>query len=240
MRLTYIYHSGFAIETNNCVIIIDYYRDSDDDKSKGVVHSKLLRQEKPLYILSTHSHYDHFNPEILSWKNTRNDITYIFSNDILENRMATENDAIYLNKTDIFQNGQLWIKAFGSTDLGISFLIKIEDRQIFHAGDLNNWHWDEESTQEEIDKAQTDYLNELHLLANETNHLHLAMFPVDSHLGRNYMLGAEQFTQNIKTDIFSPMHFASEYEKVSAFKLIADKYNTQCVCWKDKGEQIIF
>ncbi|MEI3154718.1 MAG: hypothetical protein V8S95_06185 [Odoribacter sp.] len=42
------------------------------------------------------------------------------------------------------------IKAFGSTDIGISFLIDIDNIRIFHAGDLNNWHWEEESTPEEI------------------------------------------------------------------------------------------
>ena len=37
MRLTYIYHSGFAIEGENFTIIIDYYRDSDGEND-GIVH----------------------------------------------------------------------------------------------------------------------------------------------------------------------------------------------------------
>ena len=48
----------------------------------------------------------------------------------------------------------LRIQAFGSTDVGISFLIHLQGKSIFHAGDLNNWHWSEESTEQEIRKAE--------------------------------------------------------------------------------------
>ena len=70
MRLTYIYHSGFAIEGENFTIIIDYYRDSDGEND-GIVHDSLLHRAGKLYVLSTHSHSDHFNPEILKWKQHR-------------------------------------------------------------------------------------------------------------------------------------------------------------------------
>lgn len=82
MKLTYIYHSGFAIEGDGFTIIIDYYKDSDDNKSKGIVYSELLKREGKLYVLSTHSHHDHFNREILKWQQERPDIIYIFSKDI--------------------------------------------------------------------------------------------------------------------------------------------------------------
>ena len=88
MRLTYIYHSGFAIEGENFTIIIDYYRDSDGEND-GIVHDSLLHRAGKLYVLSTHSHSDHFNPEILEWKQHRPDIQYIFSRDILEDPQYT-------------------------------------------------------------------------------------------------------------------------------------------------------
>ncbi len=188
--------------------------------------------------MSTHSHHDHYNPEILSWQELRKDIVYVFSSDILENEKAQESDAFYLSKLQIFQDRNIWIKAFGSTDVGGSFLIKAGDKQIFHAGDLNNWHWNEESTQAEVEEAQAYYLSELQLLANETKSLYLAMFPVDPRLGKDCILGATQFVETIKTELLSPMHFDEEYEKASAFKKVAEKYSCECICWKKKGEQI--
>ena len=34
------------------------------------------------------------------------------------------------------------IKTLESSDIGVAFLIEIEGKVIYHAGDLNWWHWD--------------------------------------------------------------------------------------------------
>lgn len=85
MKLDYIYHSGFAIEAEGVTLIIDYYKDSSEtERNRGVVHDYLLQKPGKLYVLSTHFHPDHFNREILTWKEQRPDIIYIFSKDILK------------------------------------------------------------------------------------------------------------------------------------------------------------
>ena len=75
------------------------------------------------------------------WKAKRPDIHYIFSKDILKHRRATREDATYINKGDVYEDPNIRIEAFGSTDVGISFLIDLQGIRLFHAGDLNNWHW---------------------------------------------------------------------------------------------------
>ena len=83
MKLDYIYHSGFAIEAEEVTILIDYYKDSSEtEHNRGIVHDYLLKRPGKLYVLATHFHPDHFNREILSWKEQRPDIIYIFSKDI--------------------------------------------------------------------------------------------------------------------------------------------------------------
>ena len=183
MRLVYIYHSGFALEADGFSILIDYFKDSDPDPAKGYVRSELLKRAGTLYILASHFHPDHFNPEVLKWKEQKPDIKYIFSKDILKRRRAKADDAIYLKKGDAYQDELLTIKAFGSTDVGISFLIEREGRRIFHAGDLNNWHWKDESTPQEVAEAEGNYLKELDIIAKETSVMDLVMFPVDHRLG---------------------------------------------------------
>ena len=151
MKLDYIYHSGFAIEADGVTVIIDYYKDSSEEVfNKGIVHDNLLEKPGVLYVLCSHFHPDHFNREVLSWKKQRPDIRYIFSKDILKHRRASAEDATYINKGDTYEDEHIRIQAFGSTDVGISFLIDLQDRRLFHAGDLNNWHWSEESTPQEI------------------------------------------------------------------------------------------
>ena len=88
MRLTYIYHSGFAIEADGFAILIDYYKDTGKSPEKGFVHEELLNRSGTLYILSSHFHPDHFNPEVLRWKTYKKDIVYLFGKDILKRNRA--------------------------------------------------------------------------------------------------------------------------------------------------------
>lgn len=240
MKLTYIFHSGYAIEGDDFTIIIDYYKDSSDISGEGIVYKELLKKKEKLYVLCTHSHHDHFNKEILKWKWEHPNVIYIFSKDILKYRKAKERDAIYLDKSDTYRDQTLSIEAFGSTDLGISFLINVEGKIIFHAGDLNNWHWNEESTKEEIDEAEGFYQKELNLVIDKVKHLDLAMFPVDPRLGKDYMKGAEQFLDAIQTNLFAPMHFGEAYDKANAFAEYAESKGCKFIKWQHTGESFEF
>lgn len=240
MKLTYIYHSCYVVETDSFAIIFDYYKDTGTSPLIGYVHDILLKKKERLYVLSSHFHPDHFNKDVLKWQQNKKDITYIFSFDILEEKKAKEGDACFLGIGDEYQDDHILVKAFGSTDVGSSFFLKIGDKQIFHAGDLNNWHWMDESTPEEVAEAENAYLKELELLAQYTNQLDLAMFPIDPRLGKEYMRGAEQFVSRIRTGILAPMHFAEAYDKVAAFKGFAEKHNCKLVELSHKGQQLDF
>lgn len=214
MKLIYIYHSGFVIEGKDFSILIDYYLDTPEK----YIHRHFLNYPGRLYILSSHAHPDHFNPEILNWKKDRPDIQYVLSEDIRDSGQACFHDAIFLKKGEEWNDDLLKIKAFGSTDIGVSFLLDIEDKRIFHAGDLNNWHWEEESTPEEVTEAEVHYRQELDTLAQYTDYVDLALFPVDPRLGKDYTRGARQFTDRIRTRQFAPMHFWRKYDKANAFR----------------------
>jgi len=236
MKLTYLYHSGFVIEGAQCTIIFDYFKDSDDKYLKN----SLTAFKGKLYVCASHWHPDHFNKEVLQWKNVRPDTEYIFSEDILQKKKTPPTIASYLNKGDVWKDENLSVKAFGSTDAGISFLIETEGKKIFHAGDLNNWHWDEESTPEEIQEAEQNYLKELQTLSSEVKQLDLAIFPVDSRLGKNYKRGAEQFVDAIQTGFFAPMHFGSKYRQANAFQSYAEKAGCKFITFAKTGESFQF
>jgi L-ascorbate metabolism protein UlaG (beta-lactamase superfamily) len=240
MQLIYIFHSGFVISGNGVSVLIDYWIDTE--KNNGYVHKNFLSSPHKLYVLSSHSHPDHFNPEILSWHSLRPDIQYILSSDILQEtkeKINTEN-VVFLDKYQTFQNKYITIETFGSTDLGISFLINMEDKKIFHAGDFNNWHWNEESTEEEVRIAETSFLKKLKILAKKYPELDLSMFPVDPRLGKDYMKGAEQFIQTIRTNYFAPMHFGFNYDAADKFAATATENNTRFLSIHNKGDLFNF
>ena len=198
MELTYIYHSGFALSGDGFTVIMDYYRDSEDGQAQadlnrlmdgtfsnqeagmpeGTVHSELLRRPGKLYVLASHFHPDHFNKEVLQWREQRPDIIYIFSKDILRHRRAQKEDAVWLKKGEEYKDETLSVRAFGSTDVGVSFLLQAGGKKIFHAGDLNNWHWMDESTEAEWKGAEKNFLHELDDLYAYTPEVMWPCFPL--------------------------------------------------------------
>ena len=100
MKLTYFFHSGFALEADTCLLVFDYWMDP------AHVMPGLLQQDKPLYVLASHFHEDHFSPHIFSWRGQKADITYVLSKDILKHRRAKKEDAdAWLAKGGVWQDG---------------------------------------------------------------------------------------------------------------------------------------
>ena len=56
MKVTYIHHSCFLVETDRFYYLFDY--------EKGRLPE--MNTEKPIFVLSSHSHKDHYNSEIFS------------------------------------------------------------------------------------------------------------------------------------------------------------------------------
>lgn len=226
MRVTYIYHSCFLIEFGTFSVIFDYFKDVLREDGTTWIRDYLLGKEEDLYVMCSHSHSDHFNPEILTWQQRKKKITYIFSDDLLDLKLASEGEIFYLKKEELYKDHRISVKAFGSTDEGGSFLLEWNKRSIFHAGDLNNWHWNEEVEKEEALTYENNFLCELELLAEESDRIDLVMFPVDPRLGSDYLKGASQFISRIQTRYFLPMHFGDQYEMANRFSVETEQNNT--------------
>lgn len=137
MTLTYIFHSGFALETDDALIIFDYWMDP------ARVVPCLLRGAKRVYVFASHFHEDHFTRDILQWRSEYPSaiFTYILAKDIFRHRRARRDEAdVWMGKGAEWSDGYLRVVATGSNDSGVSWIVEVEGRRIFHAGDLNNWY----------------------------------------------------------------------------------------------------
>lgn len=119
-------------------------------------------------------------------------------------------------------------------------MIEGEEKRIFHAGDLNNWHWAEESTAEESRESEDHFLRELDCLAGEVEQVDMALFPVDPRLGKDYMRGACQFIDRIHPRWFAPMHFWEKYGKANALRKYAEERGCRFVAWTHPGQYVEF
>ena len=115
MRITYIHHSCFLLETEQCYYLFDY--------EKGRLPELDVR--KPIFVLSSHGHFDHYNPEIFSLLKARGmqKILPILSEDIPVPAGETVL-SVLPGEEYILPMGQR-LSTFCSTDLGVAFLIEI-------------------------------------------------------------------------------------------------------------------
>ena len=235
MKLYYIFHSCFMLEAEQCVIIFDYWKDSPD----GDVKHMLEHTDKRVYFMASHFHEDHFNPEIFSLNVPNGQKRIILSRDIVRRRRAKETDAdVLLRRGDTYSDDMISVKAFGSTDAGVSFMVETDGKKVFHAGDLNNWHWADESTPQEIKKREGDFLAILNDIRKECTAFDLVMFPVDPRLGSDFARGARQWLQYIPTRYFAPMHFPPARERAMTFGPEAERMQTRFLYIQEEGEAI--
>ncbi len=108
---------------------------------------------------------------------------------------------------------------------------------IFHAGDLNWWHWSGE-TKEERDYAEKIFKAEMEKIIGQQ--MDIAFFPVDRRLEEAYCMGAEYFAAKIKPKLLLPMHFGNDYGSSKAFAERAKILGIPTTEISHKGQEIIF
>lgn len=238
MELVYLEHSGFLLRGETCSVIIDFYHDAVMPDGQECVAREIVAAKGKIYVLASHAHADHFNPRVLEWFKTNTAIQYIFSADIHLSDVSVP--VHFLKKGECWSDGCLTVTAFGSTDVGVSFLLEVEGKKLFHAGDLNNWHWRDESTPAEVRAASLAFARELEDVIPFAGKIDVAMFPVDPRLGTDYDLGARQFVDAIRPRVFVPMHCWEMYREANAFGTYAESRGTHFVALHHPGEVVSF
>ncbi len=238
ITVTYLDHSGFALTTPGAVMIFDYYKDPDKKLEKVLRDSP----EKPVLFFVSHHHPDHFNTSIFELAQDRKR-TYILANDIFSKLVPkTGLSVAWLSAGDVIDSipGTTQVKAYGSTDTGVSYAISLTDGSvIFHAGDLNDWHWSEESTEREVAKAEERFKVIVDRIAEEIPEIKIAMFPVDARMGTDFAKGAQIFLSKVKVDNFFPMHFWGEPQKACDFNAYVPAATaTRCYCLDRPGMNV--
>ena len=219
MKLTYLYNSGFIIDAPACRLIIDSCEPVDD---------ALFDIDKPVIAIATHAHGDHFHPFIAEAAKAKR-CRLVLGSDIEGGFPAT-----YLAPGESTDIDGVHIAAHGSTDQGISALIQTDDTTIFHAGDLNDWHWQAESDQQWIDDMRKQFESILDTLPH---HIDLALFPVDPRMGDDYDRGAMRFIEKLQPRLFVPMHFRDDTWAAEQFAKRSFP-NTQIICLTQRKQSL--
>ena len=232
LDVTYYHHSGFSAAMDDVLLVFDYWLGEKGElpESKRITPD-MLRAYKEIYVFISHEHPDHLDPAVFEWRKEV-PVTYIVSSDMpvgTRGRRMAPGDEMKLSS-------RVRVKAFESTDLGVSFLVDLCGVHIFHAGDLNFWHWREESTIKEIEEADERFRRAVDPIMKES--IDLAFFPVDPRQRRLFDAGANYFILSVKPRLLVPMHFWGRAEIAEEYARRARCRQTEVIAMTRFGEQI--
>ena len=211
MKVTFLNHSGFLAETDAATLLFDWW--------KGELPA--LRPGVPLYVFASHRHEDHFKPEIFALDHNKDevlsdgnrDVYFLLGKDIsldLRRRQRWGVSPETAGKCRVRQGGQTLslpqaeVETLSSTDEGVAFLVTLPGgRTLFHAGDLNWWHWEGEDKSWNNNMA-ANFKKYTEPLRGRT--IDLAMLPLDPRLGEAGFWGPKYFLELADIKQFLPMH----------------------------------
>ncbi|MEG0840941.1 MAG: MBL fold metallo-hydrolase [Erysipelotrichaceae bacterium] len=208
MRVTYFEHSGFCVEGAHHNLIFDYI--------KGDISE--LDSNKPTYIFVSHAHGDHYNQDIFKlFKDFKP--SYIISDDC----QTLHQGVHFMSANQTLLLDDIEISTLKSTDEGVGFLVKLEQLCIFHAGDLNDWNWMDESSDEENEEMRLAYQHEIDKLKDEP--INLAFIVLDPRLKQAASYGLQYFMKQCHVDYIVPMHCWDDYELIRQVSETLDPLN---------------
>ncbi len=201
MKVIYFNHSGFLVETEKKVLLFDYYTQGG---RFDFFNPKDYKGKEILFFVS-HNHGDHFDKRILQWSK---DAAYVISQDVTLDS-TFHGDVLYVKPHETYEFHGLTIETLQSNDEGVAFVVEVDGEAIYHAGDLNWWHWNGEP-KEFNDGIAKSYQEEI--LRIKGRKFHVAFIPADLRLGDKYCWATDYFMGEIEALAVFPMHFWGKFD----------------------------
>ena len=212
MNITFLYHSSFLVELSGCTLLFDWYGGPVPDYDRS----------KPLYVFASHHHGDHYAPEIFAQLGMDN-VWYVLANCI--RLSAKRKAALGIDDSHVFRLaagrhlslGGLDIQTYRSTDAGVAFLVEVEGKTIFHAGDLHWWHWAEEDAAWN-QAMERDFKKECAKLQGKP--VDVGFFVLDPRQEGEFWWGFDWWMRTMEVKHAFPMHSWEDYTLVQTLRTL--------------------
>lgn len=234
-EVTYLFNSGFAVKAEGRYLIFDYYNTVPFKKlpglGGGVIAPRELKDEN-VTVFASHAHMDHFVPSIMGWTRHMSRVHYVLSEDIGVTAAAR---VTKVGPDEVHELDGMTIRTLRSTDEGVAFDVSAGGLRMYHAGDLNWWHWDGEPEEENRAMGEA-YRSEIDKLRGIT--FDIAFVPVDPRLGKEYLWGLDYFMKTADAKVIFPMHFRNTYSMFDKLQKdpMAQAYKDRIVRISRRGE----
>lgn len=194
----YLGHCGYAVRTRDHFLIFDYQEQRDGRQAKtrpeqpslasGWIVPEEIKDLK-VRVFVSHSHEDHFDPVIFSWRKVIPDISYFFG----WKAEGDAADAYLVGPRAEVESGGLEIATINSHHSGVpevAWLVKVDGLVIYHNGDCQ----------------PDDPVSEHGFLRTRTGAVDVAfVFPVVEE-GQKYTIQERDFFKKFRVRDVFPMH----------------------------------
>jgi ankyrin repeat protein/L-ascorbate metabolism protein UlaG (beta-lactamase superfamily) len=228
----YLGHSGWAVQTQNHILVFDYWLEHLPKAEKSIYNGNIdesFFNDKKVIFLSSHEHRDHFDPRIFEYAKFDN-VSFV-----LGHNAETEIDVNVMQPRQKLLLDEALITSIYSNDTGVGYVVEVDGLTIFHAGDHANRNRD----------LSGDYLPEIEFINNEIKQIDLAFMPIS---GCNFgddeavRVGVYETLNRLKPKVFIPMHSIHNEIKYETFndKLSDANYELEKYAPKDIGDWFFY
>ncbi len=208
----YLGHCGYAVKTQNHFLIFDYQEKQDGRQSKakpglpslaaGWIAPDEIKDQR-VRVFVSHSHVDHYDPVILTWKDSVRDVAYFFgwkaADDPSHHYLAGPRGEFKSEDIEIFT-----INSHHSGVPEVAWLIRVDSLVIYHNGDCQ----------------PADPASEHNFLKTKTDIIDLAfVFPVYEE-GEKYTIQNIDFFTKFRVQAVFPMHVQAGDAMYLAFQKV--------------------
>jgi|SRR5690554_3032222 len=229
LELTYVFHncfllcfSQFKAVNTNLTLLFDYPANSFlEQKQRTLVKTKITGTN--LYIISSHCHEDHFNPDLANLLKTNPEGKVILSHDIIEaghgefnlagQSQTADNPLLIAEPSETYELPDFTLTTFPSNDSGLAYLLNFRGIKLYFGGDLADWDWEGELGPEERARIKRIFHSTIERLKQEK--IHIAFTNTDRRL-KNWA-GASEFIAEVRPEIFIPMHTFGDTQSLRRF-----------------------
>ncbi len=240
--LWYTGHCGWAIKTQNHLLLFDYWEPLRPDEpclANGHISASEIA-DLNVEVFATHEHRDHFCPAIFEWEEQVENLTYYFGfhpEQLPEgNRQGYDDQPyVYTAPREQMTSDGMNIQTIAANDAGVGYLIEVDGVTIYHAGDHAGWR----------DEQRDGFFAEIDYLAPLAKDIDFAFVNVTGcHAGDTLALAEGTFytLEKLNPKIMVPTHGADrEYVYLTfADKVRAQGFDLEIICPRIRGDHYIF
>ena len=223
MKIWHLFHSGILVETESIQLFFDVITDITD----------FINPQKTTYFFVSHRHADHFSLEVLEPFMGKSH--FILSDErIIREAFIDCDQTLYVKPNETYDGLPFKLSTYDSTDLGVSFLVEIDQKILFHSGDLNWWHWENATNEIQAEEAR-----QFKAIVNSIKEVDIdvAFIPVDPRLNDAYYFAADYFLSKKELHYLIPIHFNENYDIVE--RLYSALKNEGIVKIRAKNEMVL-